>query len=306
MALLIVVLRCAGGVVRRCFLAIDGAPRIQRPVLAQLAGALARRGEHLPPEADHLARRLGPGIGEERRDVHLGVPEVVAVVAAAGDPLGGDALFLSARRGLTELEQVPAQRLLRAIVAAQLHVAALPELVEPLALLGEQLLDAVVLGAVERACAAVRELGGWGPFRVVVRDELGDADRIARCCPHGVHRLGQVVGDAGAHADAARGVDHVARAARQGHPAVVAAVAEHDLVAVLAGQTRLQHALGELARLARVLAFAQRGRFHVVFVLAVLAVHQLRRHHHRRRRVEECDLEGHHRQMPMGEADHPL
>ena len=133
-----VVLRRAGGVVGRRLLAVDRAPRVQRAALAQLGRPLrgpcrsVRQRNRSSFRAD-----LGVGVGEERDDVDLGVPEVVALVAAAGDPLGGDALLLGLGAGLGELEQVPADRLLGGVVAAQLDVAVLPELVQPLALLGE-------------------------------------------------------------------------------------------------------------------------------------------------------------------------
>ena len=64
----------------------------------------------------------------------------------------------------------------------------------------------------------------------------------------------------------------MSRAACQCHPAVGAAVAEHGLVAVLSLEPGLQHAVAELARLARVLAFAEGRGLDVVLVFAVLAV----------------------------------
>ncbi len=175
-----VVLRRAGGVVRRCLLAVDRPPRIQRPDLAHLAGTGARRVEHRPAEPDHLARRLLVGVGEERHDVHLGVPEVVAVVAAGAHALGGDALLLGARRRLGELEEVPTHRLLVAFVATEFDVGGRPERIEPLGLLGEQVVEPVGLGPFEGPRATIGEFLGRDPGRGVVRDEFGDADRFAR------------------------------------------------------------------------------------------------------------------------------
>ena len=77
-----VVLRGTGRVVGRRLLAVDRAPREQGAVLLKLLG---------PPLAaaassSGTARRCGPvrrGVREERQDVDLGVPEVVAPVTGA-------------------------------------------------------------------------------------------------------------------------------------------------------------------------------------------------------------------------------
>jgi hypothetical protein len=62
----------------------------------------------------------------------------------------------------------------------------------------------------------------------------------------------------------------------------------------------------EPACLARVAALAKRGGSHVVFVLAVLAVHELRRHDDWRHGVEHRELEQHHRQVALVEAHETL
>ena len=112
------------------------------------------------------ARRLGPRVGEERRHVHLHVPEVVALVAARRDALGGDAVLARLGRRLRELEQVPAHRLLvgqRTIDIAlgsadDLDVARRPEALEPSLLIVDQADEPVVHDAVERAGAPRRQL----------------------------------------------------------------------------------------------------------------------------------------------------
>ena len=62
----------------------------------------------------------------------------------------------------------------------------------------------------------------------------------------------------------------------------------------------------EPASLARVAALTERGRPDVVLVLAVLAVEELGGDHDRCGPVEQCDLEMHHREVPVLEADHAL
>ncbi len=300
------VLRGAGGVVRRRLLAVDGAPGVQRSDLAHLAGASAGGVEQLPAEAHRLAGRFGHRVREERHHVDLGVPEVVAVIAASRDALGGDALLVRSRRRLGQLVQIPAQRLLGAVVAAEFDVGAGPELVEPDALLVDDLLDAVGLGALQRARTPVGQLDRRNAVRRVVRHELGDLDRTSRRCAHREHGLGEVGAHIRRDVDLARGVDVVPRRAGECHPAVRAPVSEHDLVAVLALQLRLEDSLAELARPARILPLAEGGGLHVVLVLAVLTVEELRGDHHGRRSVEERDLEGHHGEVAVHEADQSL
>ena len=233
-----VVLRGAGGVVRRRLLAVDRAPREQRADLVQLGRPLAGGRQLAPAEAQHLARQLRVRVGEEGHDVDLGVPEVVALVAAAGDRLGGDALLLGLGAGLGELEQVPAQRLLPGVVADELDVALLPEAVEPLALLDDQGLGAVVERPGERAVAAVGELLGGHARRRVVRDELDDAQHLPRLHARRHHRLRQVLADGRLHRARCRSVDEVVVGAGQRHRAVGAAVAQDDLAGTLAVQAR--------------------------------------------------------------------
>ena len=229
-----VVLRRAGRVVGGGLLAVDRAPREQRADLAHLSGALAGGGEHLPSEADHLSRRLGHRVREERHHVDLGVPEVVAVVAASGDALRGDALLLRARRGLSQLEQVPAKGLLCPVVAAEFDVGVRPEAVEPLALLEQQLVGPLGFGSRQCPGAPIGELLHRDAVRGVIGHELGDLDRVARRGPHGEHGLGQVDAHVGLDLGVARRLDAMAGAARQGHLAVRASVAQDDLVVTLA------------------------------------------------------------------------
>ena len=175
-----VVLGGAGGVVRRGLLAVDGPPRVERPELAQLGGPLAGRVEHLPPEAEQLAGGVGVGEGQERQDVDLGVPEVVAVVATAGHALGGDPLLVGPGRRLGELEQVPADRLLGGVVALDARCRVRPRSRRATALLvGVELQPTPVLAAaVEGAVAPVGQLLGrdardeWYETNLVMPDRL--------------------------------------------------------------------------------------------------------------------------------------
>ena len=126
-----VVLRGAGRVPRRGLLAVDRAPRIERARVADLLGAAARRAEHPDAEVERLPGPLGVRVDEERQDVDLGVPEVVALVAVAGHALGRHAEALAARRGLQQLEEVEAHGLLEVGRALEPDVAAAPEVGDP-------------------------------------------------------------------------------------------------------------------------------------------------------------------------------
>ena len=85
-------------------------------------------------------------------------------------------------------------------MAADAHVRALPEPVEPRALPLVLALDALDLGAVERAPAAVDELARRHAARRVVAHELGDPDRHAGLRLHAEHVLGDVGLDRGVRA----------------------------------------------------------------------------------------------------------
>ncbi len=152
-----VVLGRACCVVGRGFFAVDGPPGVQRAAFAEHRRTSTSGIEHLPTEADHLSGSFGVVVREEGRDVHLGVPEVVAVVAAGRDRLRGDSLLMCARRSLGELEEVPAERLLVRVVAAQLDVRRLPELVEPLTLLGDEPFAALLRCSAQRPRTAISE-----------------------------------------------------------------------------------------------------------------------------------------------------
>ena len=92
-----VVLRGAGRVVRGRLVAVDRAPREQGAALADLARPAAGLVEHPQRELEQrCARRRG--VGQERQHVDLGVPEVVAFVAGAGQALGRDAVTFAAQR----------------------------------------------------------------------------------------------------------------------------------------------------------------------------------------------------------------
>ena len=218
----------------------------------------------------------------------------MAVVAAGGDALGGDALLLGADRGLRQLEQVPADRLLGAVSSPTISTSAAPRIGRASVVCSARSCVDTELRRprLQRARAAVGQLLARDAGRGVVADVLRERDRHARLGVDLDDRLGEVGGrHRSTPVKSRRGLDLVAVAARQGHPAVRAAVAEDDIAAVRvrswscwsraargpAGRTGGPGAGRVRSRL------AERSAGDVVLVLAVLAVEQLRRDHDRRR-----------------------
>ncbi|MDF2574998.1 MAG: hypothetical protein K0S05_1910, partial [Agromyces sp.] len=126
-----VVLRGAGGVVRRRLLSVDRAPGEQGAVLVELHGPGAGGVEHPLPEAQRVAGDDRRRVGEEREHVDLAVPEVVAAVAGARDTLRRHPAAIGTGGGLGELEEVPPGGLLDRRLRLDLDVGAVPEVVEP-------------------------------------------------------------------------------------------------------------------------------------------------------------------------------
>ncbi len=160
--------------------------------------------------------------------------------------------------------------------------------------------------------AAVGHLLSRDAARRVVCHVLRQPDRLAGMGLDREDRLGEVVADGRLDLVAARRLELVAVGAGHRHPAVRAAVPERDLTTgrivriVVPLQLRLEDAAVELAGLAWVDALAEGVGRHVVLVLAVLSVQQLRRDDDRGVAVEQGHVEAHHCEMPVLEADHPF
>ena len=96
------------------------------------------------PPAQCVAGGMRRGVGEDREDEALGVPERVAVVTRARQALRRDRTLLRARAGLERVEEGETDRLLELGIAVEFDVGAAPELIEVRALLREQPLPAGV------------------------------------------------------------------------------------------------------------------------------------------------------------------
>ena len=179
-----------------------------------------------------------------------------------------------------------------------------PEVVEPRPLLVEDLGHAELDGPVEGAVAAVDELARGHRARRVVRDHLGDADRLALLGVHPVDVLGEVVADRARLGELVLGRDRVLGGDGDRHARVGGLVAEHVARALRTLHARLQHPLVELLGLARVESRRRLGDARPVLVAAVLAVEDLARDGHRGIRVEQFDLVVEHGEVAVGERHH--
>ena len=189
---------------------------------------------------------------EERDDVDLGVPEVVALVAAPGHALGGHAEALAAGRRLQELEQVEAHAALQVRGAGQLDVAPLPEVGDVATVL---LLDRVVSLAarpVQRPVHPRHEVTRRRLRRPVVGDVLGQPQRGARLEVRQHDDASAVALRACVDGDRGLGLDVVLHAARHLESAVAGRELEDGARAVRAGRERHEHLLGEALPAARV------------------------------------------------------
>ncbi len=170
----------AGGPVAGALLAVDRPPREGGALETELARALARDIQRAPAPAQGGQARVRVQVREHRQHVDLAVPEGVAVVAAAGQALGGDRVAVAAGRGLEHVEEGEADRLLQLGVAVDLDVGAGPEVVERVALrLGEPI-EAGVSGLGQGRLDLVPHRRHRALRGVTVGEHLVDDQRLAR------------------------------------------------------------------------------------------------------------------------------
>jgi len=213
--------------------------------MADVARPLARRVEHPAAEAQHLLGPLRSRVGEERGDVDLRVPEVVALVAMPGQPLGRHAEAFAARGRLHELEEVEAHGLLEVGRAVELDVAARPELLDAAAVVELDHVVAVARRTVERAIDARDEVPGGSLRDPVVGDVPRQPQRHARLELGLDDELGAVALGAGLHRHGRGGLDRVLHPARELQPAGARHQRQHRAVVVRTRRDRHEHLLGE-------------------------------------------------------------
>ena len=243
-----VVLGGAGLEVPGRLLAVDGPPGEDGTRVAEGGGALTGLVEHRVAEPEQVAGDPRLGVGEERQHVHLAVPEVVAVVPPAAEPLGGNPGPLRAPGRLGQLEQVPADGLLErdgVVSGRDLHVGPVPERVEVLPLGPAQPLVAALHDPVERPVAATDQLRGRHAAGGLVGHELVDPDGFTGTGLGGDGEGRQVVVDLHVDVVQAGGLHDVVDAHPERHLRVRRLVAERDAGARRLGQTPLEHPVAE-------------------------------------------------------------
>ena len=213
--------------------------------------ARSRLRQQIRAEAQRVAGPARLGEGQER-DVDLRVPEVVALIARAGDALGGDPPLVRAGRGLRQLVQAPAGGLLLRWLPGELHIGARPEVLEVLVLRLELCLEAAAPHPVQGAAAAVEQLTVGDRARGMIGDGFAHGQRLA-LLEVGAHHLAAQI-RAGVHQllDRGVGVHLVIRADGQGHPRVRDPVPQQHPAITVPVLQRLQHAMGEGGGAARI------------------------------------------------------
>ena len=132
----------AGRPVARALLTVDRPPGEGRTREAELGRPVQGRGQRVPAPPQGAGHRVGRGEREHRQDEGLGIPERVPVVPGPGQTLRGNRAALPAGSGLQHVEQREPHRLLHLGIPVDLHVRAVPEVVEVRALIGEQAVPA--------------------------------------------------------------------------------------------------------------------------------------------------------------------
>ena len=168
----------AGRPVARALLAVDRPPGERRAPQPELSSARSRARSSVAWRQRSASRGgVRRGVGEHRQDERLGVPEGVAVVAGAGQALGGDRPPLGPGARLQHVEEREAHRLLQLGVALELDVGALPEVVEVVALVGDQAVPAGVARLGQRGGDLVAQRRQRALARPAVGEQLDHRSR---------------------------------------------------------------------------------------------------------------------------------
>src|SRR5262249_43547867 len=141
-----------GRVIGRGFLPTDGAPRERGSTMAQLFGTSSCLRQHFVAKGQQISGNPRGGIGEKRQHIDLGVPEIMSLVRLCGEAFRRQARIFRTRRGLQDVKEVEADRLLdfygsavRTVLSdiPDAYIAAVPKVVHVLLLSGEQRLESL-------------------------------------------------------------------------------------------------------------------------------------------------------------------
>ena len=246
------------------------------------------------PPAQRVRGRVRLGVGEHRQHERLGVPEGVAVVAGAGQALGRDRPLLGPGPGLQHVEQREADRLLDLGVPLDLDVGAGPEVVQVLALLGQQPVPAGEPGArrARRRPGRARRAGAVGG--PAIAEELHQLQALAGLRARGA-TVNAPVGRRPWSTSAVPAPD--TRCACRGHPQAAVAGPVHQHGAGLVGHVLLASSGASSAAAVRG-SLPSGGSASLATSSDCTTI--------RERRVERLDLVADGGDRPLGERDEPL
>src|SRR5262249_15090852 len=117
--------------------------------MAQLFGTSSCLRQHLVAKGQQISGNPGRGIGEKRKHIDFGVPEIMSLVRLSGEAFRRQARIFRTRRGLQDVKEVEADRLLDfhggagCTVLSDIpdsYIAPVPKIVHVLLLSGESLL----------------------------------------------------------------------------------------------------------------------------------------------------------------------
>ena len=156
--------------------------------MAQLPGVGACLRQHLVAEGQQILGDPRGGIRQKRQHIDLGVPKVMPLIRLSGEAFRRHAGVFRARRGLQDVKEVEADRLLDLHGAAlravfpdipDPDIAAAPEIVHVLLLGGEQLLEPLVHYAIHGPLGTAAKFFGRSRLRRVIDHVFGEMDRTA-------------------------------------------------------------------------------------------------------------------------------
>src|SRR5262245_4959335 len=175
-----VILRGAGRIIGRRFLAVDGPPGERGAAVAELPGARASLVQHIVAMLEKAACNLRPGVDQERDDVDFGIPEIMPLVGPSRKSTCADTVSLGTLRSLQELKQVPPDHLLRPwMLRLDCHVGAAPESTDVRSLLIQNAREALLDCATKRPAGLTLDLFCIGAVGVVVAEIFVNADGLA-------------------------------------------------------------------------------------------------------------------------------
>ncbi len=274
-------------------------------MLIHLTGALPGLVKHAVAELQQIFRNTGRGVGQEGQHVRLRIPKVMAFIGLARHPLGRNAGAFRPPRRLAELEQVPTQHLLCRLggslglrgVDLDPHIAAVPEIVQPLPLARQQRREPLPQGAIEGALGAPTQLLGGHRARGMVGEVFGQAYGLPGLGVDGKHHVAGILRTGNGFGVGTCRLEHMVDPTRQRHLAMLGVMAQHEAAFTRPMPLGEQHPTAEAVGPPRVVLLSPE--------VGLIPVH-LRRQDDGGLGIEHGDLIGESGQMAVLKGDETL